>query len=94
MSISPGSKVIPGRSMRRAPAGMTGRAAPRPTTDAIRPSVITTTGSSITRPASTSIIRSAVTTTVSAFAVAGMRASKSPKSHLNIDTPTEDRPEA
>ena len=67
---------MPGRSIRRAPAGMMGRAPPRPTTETIRPSVITTTGSSITRPASTSIIRSAVTTTVCGAAGAGWAAAK------------------
>ena len=71
MSMRPGSRVMPGRSIRRAPAGIAGRAPPRPTTATIRPSVITTTGSSTTRPASTSTIRPAVTTTDCGAAGAG-----------------------
>src|SRR5688572_27988944 len=72
MSMSPGRMVLPGRSMRVAPAGIRGRAPPRPTTDTMRPSVITITGSSIMRPASTSTIRSAVTTTEAADAGAAV----------------------
>src|SRR3954469_17592971 len=66
MSISPGSKVRPARSIRLAPAG-TATCPWRPTA-AMRPSVMTTRGLSISVPCSTSTIRSAVTATVSADA--------------------------
>src|SRR5438128_1956463 len=72
MSMRPGRRVLPGRSIRFAPAGMFGRAPPRPTTETIRPSVITITGSCTTLPARTSTIRSAVTTTLSARAGAAV----------------------
>src|SRR5271167_4840302 len=72
MSIRPGSSVMPGKSTRRAPAGM---AEPIVASAAIRPSVMVICGRSMLRPVSTSIMRSAVTTTVSANAGAAVQAS-------------------
>src|SRR3569833_2788174 len=61
--MNPGNSVIPGRSTRRAPAGMP---PPWDPTAVMRPSVMVICGWSTVLPAITSIMWSAVTTTVSA----------------------------
>ena len=69
MSIRPGSRVTPGRSMRSAPAGT---ASPWRSTALIRPSTITTRGFSTYLPVATSSSRSALTATVRASAPAAI----------------------